>query len=183
MSLAWGPWAPDDAPARGGIAGVGVLGAREAVALFDTAFRGSEPVWIPARLDLAELARQAETGKTLPPAFRSLVRATGKRTAGKGVFSTTSLRQQLASMAEADRDRTLSDLISTQISAVLGLRSADVVRPNQVLLDIGFDSLSILTLRNRLNSATGVRLETTSMFHRSTPDELVQHLKQALLEN
>ncbi|KIE26574.1 polyketide synthase [Streptomyces sp. MUSC 125] len=183
VSLAWGPWAPDDAPSRGGIAGVGVLGAREAVALFDTVCRASEPVWIPARLDLAELARQAEAGNALPPVFRSLVRTTGKRTASKGAVSVTSLRQRLASMAEAARDRTLSDLISTQISAVLGLKSADVVRPNQILQEFGFDSLSILTLRNRLHSATGVRLDTASMFQQSTPDDLVQHLKQALLED
>lgn len=140
-------------------------------------------MWIPARLDLAELTRQVEAGEALPPLFRSLVKTTGKRTASGGAVSVTSLRQRLASMAEAEQDLTLSGLISTQISAVLGLESADVVRPNQILLDFGFDSLSILTLRNRLASATGVRLDTTSMFHRSTPDDLVQHLKQALLDN
>lgn len=140
-------------------------------------------MWIPARLDLAELTRQAEAGEALPPLFRSLVKTTGKRTASGGTVSVTSLRQRLASMAEAEQDRTLSGLISTQISAVLGLESADVVRPNQILLDFGFDSLSILTLRNRLASATGVRLDIASMFHRSTPDDLVQHLKQALLDN
>jgi acyl carrier protein len=162
---------------------VGVLGAREAVALFDAACRASEPVWIPARLDLAELARQAGAGKALAPAFRSLVRISEKRTAGGGAVSAPLLRERLASMAEADRDRTLSDLISTQISAVLGLQSAVVVPPNQILRELGFDSLSLLTLRNRLNSATGLRLDTSSMFDRSTPDDLVQHLKRALLEN
>ncbi|MEU9669087.1 KR domain-containing protein, partial [Streptomyces bobili] len=182
VSLAWGPWALGDAPSRTGIAGVGVLGVREAVALFDTACRAGEPVLIPARLDLAELARQAGTGKALPPAFRSLVRTTGKRTAGGGMVSATSLRQRLASMAEADRHQALSDLISTQISAVLGLGSADVVQPNQIFRELGFDSLSILTLRNRLNSATGLRLDTSLMFHQSTPDDLIQHLEQALLE-
>ncbi|MCX5078213.1 type I polyketide synthase [Streptomyces sp. NBC_00424] len=183
VSLAWGPWTGGDAPSRGGNTGVGVLGVREAVALFDTACRADEPVWIPARLDLAELTRQVEAGEALPPLFRSLVKTTGKRTASGGAVSITSLGQRLASMAEAEQDRTLSGLISTQISAVLGLESADVVRPNQILLDFGFDSLSILTLRNRLASGTGVRLDTTSMFHRSTPDDLVQHLKQALLDN
>ncbi|WP_426366740.1 SDR family NAD(P)-dependent oxidoreductase [Streptomyces sp. E-08] len=183
VSLAWGPWTEGDAPSRGGVAGVGALGAREAVALFDTACRADEPVYIPARLDLAELTRQAEAGEALPPLFRSLVRTTGKRTASGGAVSVTSLRQRLASMAEAEQDRTLSGLISTQISAVLGLEPADVVRPNQILLDFGFDSLSLLTLRNRLDSATGVRLDTATMFHRSTPDDLVQHLKRALLDN
>ncbi|MFJ8862386.1 type I polyketide synthase, partial [Streptomyces sp. NPDC102451] len=183
VSLAWGPWAADDAPSRGGSAGVGVLGARETVALFDTSCRSDGPVWIPARLDLAELTRQAEAGEAPPPLFRSLVRSTGKRTASGGAVSATSVRQRLASMAEAEQDRTLSGLVSAQILAVLGLESADMVRPNQVLLDFGFDSLSILTLRNRLDAATGVRLDTASMFHRSTPDDLVQHLKQALRDN
>ncbi|MFF8775296.1 type I polyketide synthase, partial [Kitasatospora sp. NPDC015120] len=183
VSLAWGPWALGDAPSRTGIAGVDVLGAREAVALFDAACRAGEPVVIPVRLDLAELARQGRTGSALPPAFRSLVRITGKRTAGAGAVSATSLRQRLASMSDADRDHTLFELISTQISAVLGLGSADAVQPHQIFQDLGFDSLSLMTLRNRLNSATGLRLDTSSMFHRSTPYDVVERLKQALLEN
>jgi acyl carrier protein len=183
VSLAWGPWALGDAPSRPGIAGVGVLGAREAVALFDAACRAGEPVVIPVRLDLAELARQGRTGSALPPAFRSLVRITGKRTAGAGAVSATSLRQRLASMAEADRDHTLFELISTQISAVLGLESADAAQPHQIFQDLGFDSLSLMTLRNRLNSATGLRLDTSSILHRSTPNHLVERLKQALLED
>ncbi|WP_306316694.1 type I polyketide synthase, partial [Streptomyces sp. CC224E] len=183
LSLAWGPWTVDDARSRGENAGVGVLGVREAGALFDTACRADEPVWIPARLDLAELTRRAEAGEAPPPLFRSLVRTNGKRTASGGAVPVTALRQRLASMAEAEQDRTLSTLITAQISAVLGLEPADVVQPNQILLDFGFDSLSILTLRNRLDSATGVRLDTTSMSHRSTPDDLVQHFKQALLDN
>ncbi|WP_306457948.1 type I polyketide synthase [Streptomyces sp. SA15] len=183
VSLAWGPWASGDAVSRTGIEGVGVLGVREAVALFDAACRADEPVLIPARLDLTEQARRAGAGEALPPAFRSLVRSTGKRTAGGGAASVTSLRQRLVSMAEADRDRTLFDLISAQISAVLRLESADAVQPNQVFRDLGLDSLSILTLRNRLNSSTGLRLDTSSMSHQSTPDDVVQQLRQALLEN
>ncbi|CAL9641592.1 SDR family NAD(P)-dependent oxidoreductase [Streptomyces sp. enrichment culture] len=183
VSLAWGPSALGDAPSRARMPGVGVLGVREAVAVFDAVGRAREPVWIPVRLDLAELARQAASGQVLAPAFRSLVRTTGKRTAGGGSVSAPLLRERLGSMADADRDRTLSELISTQISAVLGLPSADVVPPHQILRELGFDSLSLLTLRNRLNSATGLRLDTSSMFDRSTPDDLVQRLKRALLEN
>ncbi|MFG1611034.1 type I polyketide synthase [Actinoplanes sp. NPDC049265] len=182
-SLAWGPWAPSGTPARSGAAGVSMLGAREVVALFDAARGTSEAVLVTARLDLAELDRQARAGEVLPPAFRSLVRVPGKRPAGGGVVSTTSLRQRLASMGTADRDQTLFDLISAQISAVLGLDPGDVVPPDQMFRDLGFDSLSILTLRNRLNSSTGLRLDTSSVSHQSTPDDVVQHLRQALLGN
>ncbi|MEU0137636.1 KR domain-containing protein, partial [Streptomyces sp. NPDC006296] len=181
VSLAWGPWARGDAAARTGIAGAGVLGLPEALALFDTARHADGPVVIAARLDLTEPARRAAAGKALPPLFRSLVRPTGRRTAAAGAVSATSLRQRLASMADADRDRALSDLVATQISAVLGLEAAEAVQPHRILRELGFDSLSLLTLRNRLNSATGLRLDTASMFHRSTPDDLVEHLRHALL--
>lgn len=160
-----------------------MLGAREALALFDVACRAGEPVVVPVRLDLAELGRRARAGKPVPPTFRSLIRSTGKRTAGAAAASAAPLRQRLAAMAEADRDQTLFDLIRTQISTVLGLGSAEAVQPHQIFRELGFDSLSLLTLRNRLNSATGLRLDSSSMFHQSTPDDLVRHLKQALLEN
>ncbi|MBT2206892.1 type I polyketide synthase [Actinomadura sp. NEAU-AAG7] len=182
VSLAWGPWALGDEPPGARIAGVGVLGESEAVALFDAARLASEPVLIPARLDLDDLARQARTGTALPPVFRSLVRTTAKRTARGGAVSTTSLRQRLAAMAEADRDEALSDLVCTHISEVLGLGPANVVRPNQVFRELGFDSLSVLTLRNRLKSATGLLLDSSSILQHSTPGELARHLKQALLE-
>lgn len=182
VSLAWGPWALGDESSKTGIAGVGLLGTSEAVALFDAACRASEPVMIPARLDLAELARQARTGKALPPAFRSLVKTTGKRAVSRGAVSTTSLRQRFAATVEADRDEMLSDLVCTHISAVLGLESTDVVQPNQIFSELGFDSLSMLTLRNRLKSATGLHLDSSSVSHYSTPSALARHLKQTLLE-
>ncbi|MGK5529494.1 type I polyketide synthase [Streptomyces sp. URMC 129] len=182
VSLAWGPWALGDEPSGTRIAGVGVLGTSEAVALFDAACLATEPVLIPARLDLPELARQARTGKALPPVFRSLVRTTGKRAVSRGAVSTTSLRQRFAAMVEADQDEMLSDLVRTHISAVLGLESAEVVQPSQVFSELGFDSLSMLTLRNRLNSATGLHLDSSSVSHHSTPSDLARHLKQTLLE-
>ncbi|MGP2438576.1 SDR family NAD(P)-dependent oxidoreductase [Streptomyces sp. JW3] len=183
VSLAWGPWAPGDEPTSTRIAGLGVLGTSEAVALFDVASRASEPVLIPARLDLAELARRARTGKPLPPVFRALVRTTGKRTVGRGAVSTTSLRQRFAAMVEADQDDLLSGLVCTHISAILGLDSTDVVQPNQIFSELGFDSLSMLTLRNRLKSATGLHLDPSSVSHQSTPSDLARHLKQSLLDN
>ncbi|MEU4659729.1 acyltransferase domain-containing protein [Streptomyces sp. NPDC023723] len=184
VSLAWGPWALGDEPSSGTrIAGLGVLGMSEAVALFDVARRASEPALIPARLDLAELTRRARTGKPLVPVFRSLVRTTGKRTVGRGAVSTTSLRQRFAAMPEADQDDMLSGLVRTHISAILGLESADVVQPNQIFSELGFDSLSMLTLRNRLKSATGLHLDSSSVSHHSTPSDLARHLKQSLLDN
>ncbi|WP_194821348.1 type I polyketide synthase [Micromonospora sp. S-DT3-3-22] len=183
LSLVWGPWSLGDTSSRTGAGGMGVLGLRDAAALFDAARGGSEAVLVLARLDLAELDRRAKAGEVLPPAFRSLVRSTGKRPAGGGVVSTTSLRKRLASMAEVDRGKTLLGLISAQISAVLGLEPGDAVPPHLMFRELGFDSLSILALRNRLNSTTGVRLDNSSVSHQSTPDDVVQHLRQALLEN
>jgi acyl carrier protein len=180
VSLAWGPWTPGDEPSRARITGAGRLGGAEAIALFDVACLAAEPVVIPARLDLAELARRAQGGEEVPPAFRALVKVGRKRKAGGGAVSATSLQHRLATMADADRHRTLFDLVRTQVSAVLGHESPDVVQPNQIFRDLGFDSLSMLTLRNRLNSATGLRLDPSLIRHDSTPNDLVERIKQSL---
>ncbi|MBO3747330.1 SDR family NAD(P)-dependent oxidoreductase, partial [Streptosporangiaceae bacterium NEAU-GS5] len=182
VSLAWGPWALGDQPSHSRIVGAGSLGSSEAVALFEGACLADEPVVIPARLDLADLARRAKAGETVPPAYRSLIRTTGKRAAGGGAASATSLRHRLAAMMEADRDQMLFDLIRTHVSAVLGHASPGTVQPDQIFRELGFDSLSALTLRNRLNSATGLRLKAALMFDHPTPNDLVRHLKEELLE-
>ncbi|WP_455431165.1 type I polyketide synthase [Streptomyces anandii] len=196
-SLAWGVWATEDGMAGGltdadltrmARAGVAPLAVEEGLALFDTAGTLGVPLLVPMRTDAAGLRAQAAAG-TLPPLLRALVRthtapraATGQGTAGAPAVSASSLEQRLAGLSGAERERALLDLVRAQVAAVLGHSGPDAVDAARGFLDLGFDSLTAVDLRNRLGTAAGIRLPVTLIFDYPTPTALAGHLGERLAE-
>jgi acyl transferase domain-containing protein/acyl carrier protein len=160
-SLAWGLWSvaggmggelDETEIARIRRGGIGVLTADSGVELFDAAMNAtSEPLLVPMPLDMAALRAQAGVGM-LPPLFRGLVRAPARRAA-----------ESAAVMLE---------LVCTQVAAVLGYPGPETVDPARSFSELGFDSLTAVELRNRLNAATGLRLPATLVFDHPTPNAL-----------
>ncbi|WP_435126787.1 SDR family NAD(P)-dependent oxidoreductase [Actinacidiphila sp. bgisy144] len=192
-SLAWGLWADTsgltgqltDADrsrmSRGGAVG---LSAREALGLLDHCLNRDEALLVPSRLDLAALRAQAATAAEVPPLWRALVTAgTGRRSAaGAGDSGADPLQRQLAALPAAERDELLLNLVRAHVAAVLGHASAEAVEPGRAFTDLGFDSLTAVQLRNRLSSATGLRLPATLVFDYPTPAALAGHLRGRLAD-
>jgi acyl carrier protein len=55
------------------------------------------------------------------------------------------------------------------------------VPADQEIRDLGFDSLTALTARNALESATGLSLPASVVFDFATPAGLARHLREELL--
>jgi polyene macrolide polyketide synthase len=185
LSLDWGYWADRSGMTShlgeadlGRIARMGIrpLGSDEGLHLFDTALGGPDAALVAARFDTAAFGAHADA---LPPMFRGLVQA--RRPLAARVSGGAVLEQRLLALPEPERERALLDFIRTEAAAVLGQRATSAVDPNRPLSEVGLDSLMAVELRNRLSSATGLRLPTTLLFDHPTPSALAKLLRGKIL--
>ncbi|MGC4808202.1 beta-ketoacyl synthase N-terminal-like domain-containing protein, partial [Micromonospora sp. DT233] len=89
--------------------------------------------------------------------------------------TTGTLRAAWAGLSEPDRQAAAEDLIRRQVRVVLGATTEELDFTLS-FKDLGFDSLTGVQLRNRLITATGLRLPTAVVFDRPTPAVLARFL-------
>ncbi|WP_367139290.1 MULTISPECIES: type I polyketide synthase [Streptomyces] len=186
ISLAWGLWEQEGAMAdaldeagrtRMARSGVLPLSTEDGLRLFDAALASDEPVLVPVRLDTTALRNQAPG--TVPALLRGLVRVTTRGTARRATAGSPADR--FAGLAPDERDEAVLDLVRSEVAAVLGHASPRAVQPAHAFQDLGFDSLTAVELRNRLSTATGLRLPATLVFDHPTPAALARHIGTELL--
>ncbi|WP_198550428.1 type I polyketide synthase, partial [Streptomyces silvensis] len=187
-SLAWGLWAEasgitghlDAADvqrmARGGM---NPLPSADGMALFDAVHTTGTAAAVPAALDLAALRAHPEQ---VPPLLRGLVPTTARRSARSGGGAApVPLAQRLAGLTEAEQDRALVQLVRTHTAAVLGFPGPDSVEAERAFKELGFDSLTAVELRNRLDAEVDTRLPATLVFDHPNPAALAAHLRTTVL--
>ncbi|MFE4455617.1 beta-ketoacyl synthase N-terminal-like domain-containing protein, partial [Streptomyces sp. NPDC056796] len=111
--------------------------------------------------------------------MRGLVRKPPRRTTG-GRGEAQGWRERFAEGAAEDRDALLVEVVRAQAAQVLGHGGEGAVAADRAFKDLGFDSLTAVELRNRLDEITGVRLPVTLVFDYPTPASLAAHLKSVL---
>nr|WSX19095.1 type I polyketide synthase [Streptomyces tubercidicus] len=187
VSLAWGLWAQDGGGMAGGLGendlrrmarkGIVAQTPDEGMRMFDGAVRSGAPLVVPVRLDINVLAVTGD----FPPMLHGLVPFRRRTAAAAGAGTGDSLRERLAGLPQADQDRALLDVVTAQIAQVLGYAGGGAVETSRAFRDLGFDSLTAVELRNRLDTATGLSLSATLVFDYPTPVALVRHLREQLL--
>nr|WP_255955072.1 type I polyketide synthase [Streptomyces sp. ODS25] len=182
-SLAWGLWAETSTMTghldtadrtRLARAGVAPLSTRDALALFDMALAAQDPAPVTAHFDPTALAASAAGGH-LPPLLTRLVPDTDVP-AQPEPAAPLGLREQLAALDGPDGARLVLDTVRGEVAAVLGHDSVAEVDVEEELMDLGFDSLTAVELRNRLHGLTGLRLSSTLVFDYPTTAELAEYL-------
>jgi acyl transferase domain-containing protein len=78
--------------------------------------------------------------------------------------------------APTERKALLAHFVRQETARALSVPAPDDILPRQRLFDMGLDSLMAVALRDRLQSALGVKLSTTLVFDYPTLDALVEHL-------
>ncbi|MGK4000973.1 SDR family NAD(P)-dependent oxidoreductase [Sorangium sp. So ce1036] len=191
-SLAWGLWAQagvgmtahlgEAEVSRIRRAGFVPMSVREALLLLDAALARPEANLVPSHFDLGRLQRSQSDGGELPAMFRALVRP-GVRKASSASHEASALRERLSALPEPERLSSLIALTRSEVAVVLGLPRAEAVLPDQVLRELGLDSLTAVELRNRLSAQAQTKLPATLAFDYPTPRAIAELLlKQAFSE-
>ncbi|MFI6688943.1 SDR family NAD(P)-dependent oxidoreductase, partial [Streptomyces sp. NPDC050485] len=190
-AIAWGPWADSgmasgmDESGRERMARSGLVSfhAEEGLALFDAARSGEHAVAVPVRFDTTAPGAGPDSAGAVPAILRGLVRPAARRTAREAVAAggADALRDRLSGLSEPERDSVLLNLVRTQVAAVLGIGGPRDVDRNREFKLLGFDSLTSVELRNRLNAATGLRLPATLVFDCPTPVALAERIRLDLV--
>ncbi|MCX2731053.1 SDR family NAD(P)-dependent oxidoreductase [Saccharopolyspora sp. NFXS83] len=176
VSIAWGPWA--DLGMTGGtrpIAGLTPIGAAQGMGMFDAAATSGRPHVVALRLSVGLRARTE-----VPPLFHGLLPPGRRAAAGDTETAAATLLDRLRGQDAAERDRVLSRLVTEYTAAVLGHPDASAVDPEREFLEMGFDSLLSVQLRNKLSETVGLRLPTTAIFDHQTPVRLARWLRDQL---
>ncbi|WP_245881841.1 type I polyketide synthase, partial [Streptomyces milbemycinicus] len=191
-AVAWGAWAGGgmaaDPEAEQQLRRRGVLAMEPelAIAALQQTLDHDEANSVVADVDWARFVPGFTAARRRPlldelPAVQEILRAEDRDVEQVDSDSTPSLARQLAGLTEAERNRTLLDLVRSHAAAVLGHAGHESVGAGQAFKELGFDSLTAVELRNRLQSATGLRLPAALVFDYPTPTDLSDYLRDQLV--
>ncbi|MFD6422243.1 type I polyketide synthase [Streptomyces sp. NPDC060198] len=77
-------------------------------------------------------------------------------------------------------DDALLDLVTAEVSSVLGHATPDAVAPDRAFVEVGLDSLSAVELRTRLAARTGLTLAGALTIRYPEPASLARHLGELM---
>ncbi|MEU5540612.1 SDR family NAD(P)-dependent oxidoreductase, partial [Streptomyces sp. NPDC020362] len=186
-AIAWGPWADggmvtdaDEEHLRR--RGVVTLPAALAVTAVQRALDCDDTAVVVADIDWERFIGPFTLGR--PSALLSElpeVRRAGTPAPADAATGAAPLTARLAGLPEAERAQTLTDLVRAHVAAVLGHSSSAEVDPDRAFKDLGFDSLTAVELRNKVNTATGLALPPTLVFDHPNATALARFLQSELL--
>ncbi|MEW9534580.1 type I polyketide synthase [Microbispora sp. NPDC049125] len=188
-AVAWGPWAEGGMAAQGDHAeelrrrGLPVLAPELAISALQQALDADETAVTIADVDW-ERFTPGFTAARHRPLIADLdeVRAVLDRTAGGADGDqSAALRDGMAGLPADEQERILVEVVRDHVAAVLGHSTTREIEPGRAFKELGFDSLTAVELRNRLNGVTGLALPASLVFDYPTPLALVAHLRAEML--
>ncbi|MEV4724653.1 KR domain-containing protein, partial [Micromonospora humida] len=188
-TIAWGLWHTESGMGAGlqeqdlqrlSRIGVRPMDVADGLAALDAAVTLGQPVTVAMGLYLPTLTARARDG-LLAPLFRALTGPVGVDASPQDApAAVRPLPERLAGLTDADRHDLLLTLVCENAAITLGHAGAAGIAPERQFRDLGIDSLTAVELRNRLATATQLRLSASLIFDHPSPAQLARHLGDRL---
>ncbi|QDY81402.1 hypothetical protein FQU76_30145 [Streptomyces qinzhouensis] len=155
-----------------------------AISAMEEAIRNDETTVTVADIDWAKFYPAFALARPRPllheiPEVAALLAENEADLPEKGTVS--ALAERLDGLTDGEQRQAVLDMIRTEVAAVLNHANAENIVETRSFRELGFDSLTAVELRNRLNSATGLRLPATLIFDYPTCAAISDHLCKELL--
>uniref|UniRef100_A0AAU3GX85 SDR family NAD(P)-dependent oxidoreductase n=1 Tax=Streptomyces sp. NBC_01401 TaxID=2903854 RepID=A0AAU3GX85_9ACTN len=185
-SVAWGPWDEGGMAVGGEVlerarrTGVTPLAPESGLAALDAALAQGDTTVAVVDVDWSRFAPGFVTSR--PSRLLDAIPAAGPLCAGPAASAGAAggdagaLAAKLAGVSGTERERILVELVRRLTAEVLGHSRLEAVEPRKGFLELGFDSLTAVELRNRVGGVTGLALPSTLLFDHPTPLVLAQLL-------
>ncbi|SEQ77685.1 Acyl transferase domain-containing protein [Lentzea xinjiangensis] len=180
VSIAWGPWAQHSGMTAGlseatmdriARSGTPPLAVEQGLALFDAALAADRPVVVPMHVSHAPQQR-------VMPLLRDLVDEQAAPRQSRPAAVT--LLDRLRESDPDERAIQVRDLVVGTCAALLGHPDSSRIDPEKNFLELGFDSLIAVELRNQLNDLLTLALPGSAVFDSGTPAALAARVDAEL---
>ncbi|WP_369172894.1 SDR family NAD(P)-dependent oxidoreductase [Streptomyces sp. R28] len=179
-AIAWGLWSGGGMAAGAGEEslvrrGIDAMDPVQAIEALQQALDRDDTCVTVAAVDWERFAPNTDAIRptllfsTVPEARQALEAVRQRRTAAPGAAA---LAELLDGRTEAEQLHRLVELIRGEAAAVLRHSTTDAIGAQRAFKEVGFDSLTALELRNRVNATTGLSLPTTITFDYPNPTAL-----------
>ncbi|HEX3786028.1 MAG TPA: SDR family NAD(P)-dependent oxidoreductase, partial [Pseudonocardiaceae bacterium] len=181
-SLAWGWWEQktgmtghlaDRETARMARQGFAPIASRDGMALFDAALASGHALLVPARIDAGAVAASGN----VPDILRQIAHGKRRTVDSSAPDRRSTLAARLTGRSPDEQERIALEFVRAQAAVVLGHDSAARISAERTFKDLGFDSLSGVEFRNRLQASTGLKLSATTVFDYPTPQALAGYMR------
>ncbi|MEU6540478.1 type I polyketide synthase [Streptomyces sp. NPDC047000] len=184
-AVAWGPWGgggmvSDGAAAELARRGLRVMAPDRALTALGRALELDDAAVVVADVDWARFLPPFTSRRPSPllsalPETAYSAEPPAKETTGTGTV-TRPLLEKLTALSADTRLQQLQDHVRKAAATALGHEGVQGIEPTRAFREMGFDSLTAVELRDRLNQDTGLRLPTTLVFDQPTPADLARYL-------
>jgi acyl transferase domain-containing protein len=187
-AVAWGPWGDGgmaEGPAQEQLRrrGLPVMNPDSAIEALAAAIDDRTVALAVADVDWGRFAlpfQAVRSGRLLDEIDEARAALTAGAPGAGTEADADALRRDLAGLPVAERERVVLDLIRKNAATVLGHTAPGSIDVDRGFLELGFDSLTGVELRNALTADLGLPLPATLIFDYPSPLVLAEHVLDQL---